>query len=302
MRVKDELTVVPTNMGSVLLFNNRIVIPSSLQQKVINIAHEGHHGIVKTKQLLREKFWFPQMNNMVENTLAQCIPCLASTPSNNTEPLKMTKLPSKPWSHVSADFYGPLPTGEYVLVLMDDHSRFPIAEVITSTSAKAVIPKLDNVFATFGIPDELKTDNGPPFQSYEFAQLADYLGFHHRRITPLWPRANGEAEQFMKPLGKAIKTAHLENLNWKQELYKFLRNYQATQHITTGIPPAQAQAMFGRNTKTKLPEYKPKPKQELDIHKQDEENKLKMKNYSDSKKNVKDSELKEGDCVLVKTP
>jgi hypothetical protein len=47
------------------------------------------------------------MNNLVESTLAQCLPCLASTPCNNTEPLRMTKLPEKPWSHVSADFYGP---------------------------------------------------------------------------------------------------------------------------------------------------------------------------------------------------
>jgi hypothetical protein len=48
----------------------------------------------------------------------------------------MTKLPEKPWSHVSADFYGPLPTGEYLLVLMDDYSRFPIVEITTSISAK----------------------------------------------------------------------------------------------------------------------------------------------------------------------
>jgi hypothetical protein len=115
--VKDELTIVPTSEGSILLCNNRIVIPTTLQQRVVNIAHEGHMGIVKTKQLLREKVWFPAMNNLVESTLAQCLSCLASTPCNNTEPLRMTKLPEKPWSHVSADFYGPLPTGEYLLSL-----------------------------------------------------------------------------------------------------------------------------------------------------------------------------------------
>ena len=77
----------------------------------------------------------------------------------------MTKLPEKPWSHVSADFYEPLPTGEYLLVLMDDYSRFPIVEITTSISAKTIILKLDKIFS-IGIPDELKTDNGPPFQSF----------------------------------------------------------------------------------------------------------------------------------------
>jgi hypothetical protein len=90
--VKDELTIVTTSEGSILLCNNRIVIPTTLQQRVVNIAHEGHMGIVKTKQLLREKVWFPAMNNLVESTLAQCLPCLASTPCNNTEPLRMTKI------------------------------------------------------------------------------------------------------------------------------------------------------------------------------------------------------------------
>jgi hypothetical protein len=73
--------------------------------------------------------------------------------------------------------------------------------------------------------------------------FANYLGFHHRRITPLWPKANGEAERFMRTIGKVIKAAQIDK-NWKQELYKFLRNYRATPHSTTGVPPAQA--LFGK--------------------------------------------------------
>jgi hypothetical protein len=62
---------------------------------------------------------------------------------------------------------------------MDDYSRFPIVEITTSISAKAIIPKLDKIFSMFGIPDDFKTDNGPPFQSFEFEQFANYLGVHH---------------------------------------------------------------------------------------------------------------------------
>ena len=55
IRVKDELTIVPTSEGSILLCNNRIIIATTLQQRVVKNAHEGHMGIVMTKQLLREK-------------------------------------------------------------------------------------------------------------------------------------------------------------------------------------------------------------------------------------------------------
>lgn len=97
------------------------------------------------------------------------------------------------------------------MVVIDDHSRDPVVEILRSTSARSVIPLFDKIVSLFGIPEELKTDNGPPFQSFEFKQFAEQLGFKHRRITPLWPKANGEAERFMRTLGKVIRTAQIES-------------------------------------------------------------------------------------------
>ena len=74
----------------------------------------------------------------------------------------MTPLPSGPWNMLAMDFLGPFPSGDYLLVVTDGYSRFPEVEIVKSTSAKSVIPKLDAIFARQGIPDELKTDNGPP--------------------------------------------------------------------------------------------------------------------------------------------
>ena len=76
--------------------------------------------------------------------------------------------------------------GHYVLVVIDDYSRFPEVENKHSTSVKAVLSKLNRAFATYGVPQVVKSDNGPPFNGHEFAQFADYLGFKHRRVTPLW--------------------------------------------------------------------------------------------------------------------
>ena len=62
-------------------------------------------------------------------------------------------------------------------------------------------------------------------------------------MTPLWPQANSEAENFMKPLTKAIRSAHAEGRDWKKDLYRFMLNYRATPHFTTphcttGIAPS----------------------------------------------------------------
>ena len=88
---------------------------------------------------------------------------------------------------------------------------------MSSTSASAVIPKLDQLFATFGTPKIVRSDNGPPFNGEEFAKFAHALGFKHRKVTPLWPRANGEVERFVKTLKKCLKAAKVEGRNWRKE-------------------------------------------------------------------------------------
>ena len=117
----------------------------------------------------------------------------------------------------------PLPSGDYLLVVTDDFSRYPEVQILRSTSAKAVIPHLDSIFARQGIPDIVRKDNGPPFNSESFQMFATRLGFTHRRITPEWSKANGKAERLMKTLEKAIRTAVIQGKNWKQELFTFLR-------------------------------------------------------------------------------
>ena len=73
-------------------------------------------------------------------------------------------------------------------------------------------------------------------------KLQDYFsqrGIKHHHVTPLWPQANGLVVSFMKPLNKAIPTAHAQGQVWQKELPKFLLNYHATPHTTTKVAPAQ---------------------------------------------------------------
>ncbi len=226
-------------------------MPRALQHKALDLAHEGHQGLVKTKQLLREKVWFPGIDKQAEQLISACIPCQASTTYSKHQPLQMSELPEGPWQNISVDFCGQFPSGDYLLVVLDEYSRFPFVEITPSTSAHTVIPLLDKIFSTAGIPKIMKSDNGPPFSSQDLANFTTHLGIHHRKITPYWPQANGEVERFMRTLKKAISTATVEGKSWQQELHKFLRNYRATPHQTTGTSPAEL--LFGRPINIKLP-------------------------------------------------
>ena len=189
---------------------------------------------------------------------------------------------------------------QYLMVVIDDFTRYPEVEVITSLTADTVLPRLDCITARWGTPETLKSDNGPPFQSKDFADFAKEEGFKHHRVTPLWPEANGEVERFMRTIKGCINTAKIEGKNWKREMWAFLRNYRATPHSSTKVSPAEA--MIGRNIRTKLsqlPEI-PDPRVHDKVRVNDSKAKDKMKAYADKTRRTKDSMLKIGDHVILK--
>jgi len=126
------------------------------------------------------------MDSLVDTIVKRCGPCQVATPKPSREPLQMTPLPNGPWEQVSIDFCEG--AGQYVLVVIDDYLRFPEIDVVHYTSAKAVIPKLDRIFAAYVVLQVVKSDNGPPLNGGKFAQFAKYLGFKHERCLLCGPK------------------------------------------------------------------------------------------------------------------
>ncbi|GAB1605581.1 hypothetical protein Ahia01_000840200 [Argonauta hians] len=176
----------------------------------------------KTKQLLRSKVWFPGITTKTETVINSCIPCQANTNRKNMEPLSMSKLPAGPEQELSMDYCGPLPAGETLLVIQDEYSRYQVVEVVRKTTVNDVIPVVDKMFAEFGYPKIIKTDNGPQFRSQMWKTFMDHCGVRHRKTMPLWPRSNAQTESFNKPILKAIRSARIERKSWRQELQTFL--------------------------------------------------------------------------------
>ena len=98
----------------------------------------------------------------------------------------------------------------------------------------------------------------------------------------------------MRNLNKVIQAAHIEGKNWQQEVFNFVRNYRASPHA---IPPAKL--LMGRNIRTKLPEHTDNQVNK-DLRDRDEMKKRKMKECADEKNHASESDLKEGDRVIVK--
>ena len=206
--------------------------------------------------MIREKVWLPFIDKLIEDKINSCLACQAVTKQSIREPLNMSRLPEGPWIEVSADLFGPLPSGQHLLVVIDDYSRFPEVEVGNSTRAESVIPHLDNIISRHQIPARIRADNGPSFNSESFSRFVQHMGIQHRPFTPLWQEANGVRESVIRSIERIWTIANVENKNWNQELNIFLRSYRATPQSSIGVPPHTA--LYGRAMRTKLPEAPPR--------------------------------------------
>ena len=126
---------------------------------------------------MRAHVWFPGMDSQCDKFVSTCIACQSNTPQTHREPLRMTDLPEGPWEKVSVDFCRPMASCDVALVFYCQYARYPVVEFVGSTSEKATIPIFKRVFDTYEVPKEIKSDNGPPFNSHKFEEYAKEEGF-----------------------------------------------------------------------------------------------------------------------------
>ena len=181
MPVRHELTVI----GQVVLRVTRIVPPSCYRDRNRMLAHEGHQGIVKTKEHLRSEVWWYGIDRQAEMTCKACLSCQAVIQPLPPAPVKSIALPQGPWEDLATDLLGPLPTGKTLLVIVDYYSRYFDVEILLSTTAQSVINRLNVHFVRYCIPQSIRTDHGLQFNSAESIAFLHELGIQHRRNTPI---------------------------------------------------------------------------------------------------------------------
>lgn len=246
--LKDQLSI---STNGLIIKDRQLIIPDKLQECVIKTAHEGHIGIAKTKALLREHVWFPNLNKKVEDSVNKCLACQATVKQDKRQEIHHSELPPEPWNYIALDFFGPI-CNIYLLLIICLYSRFLVVEKVNSTAYTSVIPKLNHLFSILGLPEKFKSDNGPPFNGFQFANFLDYMGIKHVKITPEWPKANGLAERFMQSLAKIFQTAKIESKKWEWEVDCLVKSHNSAPHTTTGLVPSDLMFKF-RARATRLP-------------------------------------------------
>ena len=187
-----------------LVWRNRTVIPPKLQPAVLDELHEGHPGIVRMKAIARSYVWWQGIDASLETRVKACPGCQQTQNQPAAAPLHPWMHPARPWQRVHIDFLGPL-RGMMWLVAIDAHSKWPeVLPFRTTTTATDTIQALRTVFARYGCPEEIVSDNGPQFTSTDFGSFLEANGIRHRHTAPYHPATNGLAERFVQSFKKEL--------------------------------------------------------------------------------------------------
>lgn len=203
----------------------------------MQLAHEGHPGECLMKRRLRSKCWWPKLENGVVKFVKNCIECPTVSAPSRPEPMKRRAFPLGPWIDIALDFLGPLPTGEYVLVITDYYSRYVELEIMRTITSAPTIERLDKIFRRLGFPITITLDNARQFVSAELKKWCALRGIHLNHTIPYWPQANGQVERMNSTILKRLKIGHARTGNWKSGVSEFLMMYLSTPHSVTGKSP-----------------------------------------------------------------
>jgi len=143
------------------------------------------------------------------------------------------------------------------LVAVDAHSKWPEVEVMKTTTTTKTLEALRKMFAAYGLPEHIVSDNGPQFVSEEFSAFMRMNQIKHIRTAPYHPASNGLAERFVQSLKTGLKANMDSGLPLPQRLANFLLTYRSCPHATTGVSPCSL--FLHRQVRTRLDLLRPAP-------------------------------------------
>ena len=236
------------NQEGVLLYKDRVVIPTSLRHQILLILHSAHQGVSSMEQRAKGIAYWPGISQDIQRIRAQCYECNRNAPSQAAPPPTPCSPPSTPFEQIFADFF--TYAGHHFLVVGDRLSGW--TEILSATSgtnvsgASGLVRHLRTFFGTFGVPEELSSDGGPEFTAHITQEFLKCWGIRHRKSSVAFPQSNGRAEVAVKAAKRLLMSnmsanGQLDNDNLLRAMLQLRNTPDPDCHVSP------AEIVYGRN-------------------------------------------------------
>ena len=248
--MREELYVIE----GVPFKDRKMLIPKNLRATVLEGLHIAHQGVNNMLSNARLRFFWPGLDTEVKQLRARCRQCNEHAPSQSEEPPIAPPLPEVPFEQTVTDLFHL--EGHTFLAYADRFSGWLEVEKLCNGSFREVRKSFLRWFRTYGVPEEMASDGGPPFNSYEYQRFLRTWGVERRLSSAYYPQSNGRAEAAVKSAKRILSgnidpaTGHLNT----EAAAKAIMLHRNTPTQDTGIAPSVM--LFGRPLRDHLPQMK----------------------------------------------
>ena len=225
----------------------KVMLPSCLEQKVIEYAHAslGHLGVDKCLNQIGQSLHMKNLGRKIRKFIACCDLCQrAKHPTQSYTIEEKHHLPTKPGDLCAVDLYGSLPTSragvKYILVCYDVFSKHVKLYPLRAATTKACLNKMINKYFEEVIkPKVIMSDNGSQFRSPSWKRK---LSEHEVevRFSPVRHPQSNPSERIMKELSKFCRIyCHQNHRSWADLLPRIEQWLNKTVASSTGYAPVE---------------------------------------------------------------
>ena len=298
--VRDDLSV----FSNMILYKHRIVIPKTLRREIVEILHSAHQCPAGMNARASTAVYWPGMHNDINNARDKCRDCNSIAPSQSKEPMISSIPATYPFEKVVSDYFSSV--GVKYLLYADRYSGWISVVRIGSFEGNTNFLKsfLVRLFAVFGVPTELSTDGGPPFNSHEYSAFLQRWGIVPRLSSSHYPQSNGRAELAVKTAKRILMNNCDNNGDIDNDrVARALLQYRNTPIQGLNLSPAQI--LYGRNLNDCMPtlQQSMNVRDEWRIAADERERAMRKRHltsietYNEHTKEL--PELEEDDCVAI---
>lgn len=231
--------------------HQRVVVPVSLRQTVINKTHcsstgAAHRGFKTTYEWVRDHYYWPRLKADVKAITSSCVACQRrKSPKLGQLGLMIPTRVSTAWDRIAIDLIGPITKtasgNSLILSVIDMFTKYAIAMALKDQKAETIADALfKSVFTKFGLPKEILSDEGTNLKGHVVQKLCDKFGVKRLFSSAHHPQANGQVERFNQIIGDTLALTYNERKNdWDEHLDAVTFAYNMTVQESTGMAPQE---------------------------------------------------------------
>ena len=233
--------------AGLLYYEDHLVIPKALREKVLDILHAAHQGIGSMQHRASQTVYWPGITADIKVKRLRCATCTEVAPSQVQVPTEQSCEARMPFESIAADYFDL--NGVHFLVTVDRLSGWlDVTRAASGTSASGVaglIACLRQIFADKGVPETLSSDRGLEFMSHVTQEFLRKWDVRHRLSSAHFPQSNGRAEAAVKSAKRLLRGHVTKSGSLNVDAFVLaIMAHRNTPDPVMGLSPAEA--LYGR--------------------------------------------------------